>query len=202
MIRSFDNDAALYGKARGIGSAGYAIAMLATGQLIKRAGYIMIPVLTIALAIPVILITIAAKEKPIEKSSDPAEKVDFRQPGPHPGSDALIPAQPAAYGNSSVERLCTEPCLDHCRFAFVQYRLRIFAADDPPDRQRFGPPSFGHHGQLFERCGLWKFFGGCITSLQRLCHGSFRAPVSRLFGCLYHDRSTGHYSGRRTARTS
>jgi len=79
MIRSFDNDAALYGKARGIGSAGYAIAMLATGQLIKRAGYIMIPVLTIALAIPVILITIAAKEKPIEKSSDPAEKVDFRR---------------------------------------------------------------------------------------------------------------------------
>jgi PPP family 3-phenylpropionic acid transporter len=79
MLRSFDNDSSLYGKARGTGSAGYAVAMLVTGQLVKYVGYIMIPVLTGILAVPVLLIAFFTKEKPIEKSSGTGEKVDFRQ---------------------------------------------------------------------------------------------------------------------------
>lgn len=78
MIRSFDNDTALYGKARGIGSAGYAVAMLAGGQLVKRIGYWMIPVMTLVLYVPVFLITLLIREKPMTQTSKSGEKADVR----------------------------------------------------------------------------------------------------------------------------
>lgn len=43
MLKSFHQDAFIYGRARGIGSAGYAIAALLVGQLINHFGYFMIP---------------------------------------------------------------------------------------------------------------------------------------------------------------
>ena len=79
MIRSFDNDTALYGKARGIGSAGYAVAMLAGGQLVKRIGYWMIPVMTLVLYVPVFLITLLIREKPMTQVSKSGEKADVRR---------------------------------------------------------------------------------------------------------------------------
>lgn len=79
MIRSFDNDSSLYGKARGIGSAGYAVAMLAGGQLVKYLGYHLIPIMTVCLCVPVFLITLLIKEKPIQQEKKAGQKIDVRQ---------------------------------------------------------------------------------------------------------------------------
>lgn len=46
MLRSFNHDGNMYGRARGIGSMGYAIAALIVGNFIKVRGYTVIPIAT------------------------------------------------------------------------------------------------------------------------------------------------------------
>ncbi len=66
MLRSFDRDATTYGRARSIGSAGYAVAALLMGQFIKKFGYVTIPVATLITAACVVLMASLMKEKPFE----------------------------------------------------------------------------------------------------------------------------------------
>lgn len=85
MLRAFCQDSSLYGKARGIGSAGYAVASLILGQLINRWGFGMIPAATILLGCLDFLLVLFTKEVPFEEITSPKvgesshEKVDFRQ---------------------------------------------------------------------------------------------------------------------------
>ncbi len=67
MLRSFDRDATTYGRARSVGSAGYAVAALLMGQFIKKFGYITIPVATLITASIVVLLACLMKEKPFEE---------------------------------------------------------------------------------------------------------------------------------------
>lgn len=64
MLRSFYKDAATYGRARAIGSAGYAVTALLVGQLISLFGYTMIPVCAAVLAVLVLFLASATKELP------------------------------------------------------------------------------------------------------------------------------------------
>ena len=64
MLREFRFDAALYGRARSIGSAGYAIAMLVVGQAINRFGFIMLPVCFGVLSLLVFCIALSSHESP------------------------------------------------------------------------------------------------------------------------------------------
>ncbi len=85
MLRAFCQDSSLYGKARGIGSAGYAVASLILGQLINRWGFGMIPAATILLGCLDFLLVLFTKEVPFEeKTSVGADaaadnRVDFKQ---------------------------------------------------------------------------------------------------------------------------
>ena len=62
MLRSFHKDASAYGRARAIGSMGYAITALFMGMLINAIGYQMIPVGTFFFAILVLIIAFMIKE--------------------------------------------------------------------------------------------------------------------------------------------
>ena len=64
MLREFHFDAALYGRARAIGSAGYAVAMLAVGQVINQLGFFMLPVCFGLLSLLVFFIAVSSKESP------------------------------------------------------------------------------------------------------------------------------------------
>lgn len=66
MLRSFHKDASSYGRARAIGSMGYAITALFMGMLINAIGYQMIPVGTFFFAILVLIIAFMIKEVPFE----------------------------------------------------------------------------------------------------------------------------------------
>ncbi len=79
MLRSFHHDGAVYGKARSIGSAGYAVAMLICGQIIARAGYKMLPLMTLVFAIPVLLLAGVIRETPYENHLAAGEKADMKQ---------------------------------------------------------------------------------------------------------------------------
>lgn len=70
MLRDFHKDANRYGKARAIGSMGYAIMALVMGQLIKLFGYTMIPVGSVALAVVVLLFAMVMKELPMENGGE------------------------------------------------------------------------------------------------------------------------------------
>ena len=63
MLKAFDSSAEVYGRARAIGSAGYAAAMLLCGRLISARGYIMIPVMSLIFAAFVLLIGFMMPEK-------------------------------------------------------------------------------------------------------------------------------------------
>lgn len=63
MLKSFHQDAFTYGRARGIGSAGYAIAALLVGQLINHFGYRMILIASSLCALVVLLIALTMKEE-------------------------------------------------------------------------------------------------------------------------------------------
>ncbi len=66
MLRSFHKDAATYGRARAVGSAGYAITALIMGSLINMIGYQMIPIGFLFFAAFVLLISSMIKEVPFE----------------------------------------------------------------------------------------------------------------------------------------
>lgn len=66
MLRSFHKDASAYGRARAIGSMGYAVTALFMGMLINAIGYQMIPVGTLFFAILVLIIAFMIKEVPFE----------------------------------------------------------------------------------------------------------------------------------------
>lgn len=87
MLRAFHKDAGTYGRARSIGSLGYAFMALGMGVLIRTFGYIMIPVMSIALALPVLLIAFSIHEEPFESVVVKTE----RQSG---GISALLKVSP------------------------------------------------------------------------------------------------------------
>lgn len=64
MLREFHLDAALYGRARAIGSAGYAVAMLVVGQIVNHFGFIMLPVCFGVLSLLVFILALSAQESP------------------------------------------------------------------------------------------------------------------------------------------
>ncbi len=64
MLRGFHLDAALYGRARAIGSSGYAVAMLVVGQVVNRLGFGALPVCFGILSILVFILAFTAKESP------------------------------------------------------------------------------------------------------------------------------------------
>lgn len=67
MLKSFDQDMSIYGRARGIGSAGYAIGALLVGQLINRFGYMVIPVASLITGGVVFVMVLFTKENHFEK---------------------------------------------------------------------------------------------------------------------------------------
>ncbi len=78
MLRSFQRDASVYGKARSLGSVGYAVMMLGAGRLINRFGFIAMPVMGVACSALVILLAVITSELPYEErgkkeSSNPKE---------------------------------------------------------------------------------------------------------------------------------
>lgn len=84
MLRSFHRDANVYGRARALGSAGYAVVMLAMGQMITAFGYAMIPAVSGILAAVVIVLALVTAEEPYEaktavkESSNPKELLKIR----------------------------------------------------------------------------------------------------------------------------
>ena len=66
MLRSFHKDASTYGRARAIGSVGYAITALIIGNLINMIGYQMIPIGFIFFAVLVLMVAFWIKEVPFE----------------------------------------------------------------------------------------------------------------------------------------
>lgn len=66
MLRSFHKDSGTYGRARSIGSMGYAVTALFMGMLIQKFGFIMMVAGTLFFSIHVILIVLTIKEAPFE----------------------------------------------------------------------------------------------------------------------------------------
>lgn len=78
MLRSFNRDGNIYGRARGTGSAGYAIAALLVGQLTNYLGYKVLPIGMIFTSICVLILASMMKETAYEekKKDDTSKKVD------------------------------------------------------------------------------------------------------------------------------
>lgn len=78
MLRSFNRDGNIYGRARGTGSAGYAIAALVIGQLTNYLGYVILPIGMISTAIVVFVLAFLMKESAYEerKKEDNSVKAD------------------------------------------------------------------------------------------------------------------------------
>ncbi|MDO4415097.1 MAG: MFS transporter [Erysipelotrichaceae bacterium] len=66
MLRSFQRDAAIYGRARSLGSVGYAVMMLLMGQLINHFGFTVMPVVFGIAAAAVLALSLVTKELPYE----------------------------------------------------------------------------------------------------------------------------------------
>lgn len=73
MLREFDRDAEYYGRARAIGSAGYAVSMLICGQLINFLGFPMIPLTLGVFSVLVFAIAALSKEKEYDQNSQHLE---------------------------------------------------------------------------------------------------------------------------------
>lgn len=78
MLKVFHQDAFLYGRARGTGSAGYAISALVVGQLINTFGYQMMPICFVGCAFITFVITILLKEEAYVVNKK-VEKADPKQ---------------------------------------------------------------------------------------------------------------------------
>ncbi len=74
MLRSFHRDAGIYGRARSLGSAGFAVMMLIMGQLINRFGYIVMPIMFGSASVLVLIMALITQEMPYEARAVSAEK--------------------------------------------------------------------------------------------------------------------------------
>lgn len=74
MLRVFHQDGEKYGRARAMGSFGYALSMLVTGFLIKRYGYQMIQILQIVIGIACLGIAFLLPEGEYEKKKTDADQ--------------------------------------------------------------------------------------------------------------------------------
>lgn len=66
MLRSFNRDAGIYGRARSLGSVGFAVMMLIMGQLINHFGYIVMPIMFISSSVLVLIMALITQEMPYE----------------------------------------------------------------------------------------------------------------------------------------
>lgn len=66
MLRSFNHDAGAFGRARALGSVGYAAAMLVLGQIYNRIGFQMIPFVTGGLSAVILILAFLTEEKPYQ----------------------------------------------------------------------------------------------------------------------------------------
>lgn len=66
MLRSFDYEAGAFGRARSLGSVGYAVSMLLLGQVYNLLGFGMLPFVTGSLFVIIIIMAVMAEEKPYE----------------------------------------------------------------------------------------------------------------------------------------
>lgn len=66
MLRSFNRDAGIYGRARSLGSVGFAVMMLIMGQLINHFGYIVMPIMFISASVLVLIMALITQEMPYE----------------------------------------------------------------------------------------------------------------------------------------
>ncbi len=66
MLRSFNKDGSMYGKARAMGSLGYSLTALLAGMLINNYGYGIIQILQITAGILTLLMAFFLKELPFE----------------------------------------------------------------------------------------------------------------------------------------
>ncbi|MBR4164002.1 MAG: MFS transporter [Solobacterium sp.] len=78
MLRSFHRDAAQFGRARALGSAGYAIMMLIGGQIYNRIGFSLIPVVTLTLFTIILILAGIMQEEPYEQITAKREKVNTK----------------------------------------------------------------------------------------------------------------------------
>lgn len=78
MLRSFYRDGNIYGRARGTGSAGYAVSALLVGQLTNFLGYKVLPIGMIVTAICVFVLSFLMKESAYEekKKEETNQKAD------------------------------------------------------------------------------------------------------------------------------
>jgi PPP family 3-phenylpropionic acid transporter len=88
MIKRFHKDAGMYGKARAVGSFGYAAAALVIGLLIVQVGYIVMPIGIVICAVPVALLASAMKEDPYPQTCEHIE---------HVNASALLKIRPYIY---------------------------------------------------------------------------------------------------------
>lgn len=79
MLRVFHQDGGLYGKARAVGSFGYALSMLVSGSLIRRYGYGMIQITQILFGILTLVFAFVLPEGTyVRKSSSQSQKGSVR----------------------------------------------------------------------------------------------------------------------------
>ena len=76
MLKRFNKDAGMYGRARAVGSFGYGLTALVIGLLISQIGYIVMPIGMVVMAVPVALMALAMKEKPYGSQAEHIEKVN------------------------------------------------------------------------------------------------------------------------------
>lgn len=86
MLRTFHKDAGTYGRARSIGSMGYAVTALFMGMLIKKFSFIMMPVGVLFFSFLVLVIAFSITEVPFENvishDNSSARPLELFKPGP------------------------------------------------------------------------------------------------------------------------
>lgn len=85
MLRTFHKDAGTYGRARSIGSMGYAVTALFMGMLIKKFSFVMMPVGVLFFSLLVLIIAMSIKEIPFENvishDNSSASPLELFKPG-------------------------------------------------------------------------------------------------------------------------
>lgn len=79
MLRSFNRDAGIYGRARSLGSVGFAVMMLIMGQLINRFGFIVMPIMFISSSVLVLIMAMITQEMPYEARVVTAQKENITE---------------------------------------------------------------------------------------------------------------------------
>lgn len=86
MLRTFHKDAGTYGRARSIGSMGYAVTALFMGMLIKKFSFVMMPAGVLFFSLLVLIIAMSIKEMPFENviahDASSTSPLELFKPGP------------------------------------------------------------------------------------------------------------------------